>query len=34
MTRDGKIILIRQERIPIEQAIWEMPSGQIDDHDG
>jgi ADP-ribose pyrophosphatase len=34
MTRDGKIILIRQERIPIEQEIWEMPSGQIDDHDG
>src|SRR3954467_688873 len=33
MTRDGKIILIRQERIPIRQAIWEMPSGQIDDHD-
>src|SRR6058998_2204869 len=30
-TRDGKIILIRQERIPIRQAIWEMPSGQIDD---
>jgi 8-oxo-dGTP pyrophosphatase MutT (NUDIX family) len=33
MTRDGKIILIRQERIPIGQAICEMPSGQIDDHD-
>ncbi|HEV8419212.1 MAG TPA: hypothetical protein VGQ43_10775, partial [Candidatus Udaeobacter sp.] len=32
MRGDGKIILIRQERIPIEQAIWEMPSGQIDDH--
>jgi 8-oxo-dGTP pyrophosphatase MutT (NUDIX family) len=32
MTRDGKIILIRQERIPIRQVIWEMPSGQIDDH--
>ncbi|MFL6499274.1 MAG: NUDIX hydrolase [Candidatus Udaeobacter sp.] len=31
LTRGGKIILIRQERIPIEQAIWEMPSGQIDD---
>lgn len=30
MTRDGKIILLRQERIPIRQAIWEMPSGQID----
>ena len=33
ITRDGKIILIRQERIPIEQAIWEMPSGQIEEHD-
>ena len=33
MTPEGKIILIRQERIPIEQAIWEMPSGQIDDQD-
>ena len=32
MTRDGKIVLIRQERIPIQQVIWEMPSGQIDDH--
>ena len=32
MTRDSKIVLIRQERIPIRQAIWEMPSGQIDDH--
>jgi ADP-ribose pyrophosphatase len=30
MTRDGRIVLIRQERIPIQRAIWEMPSGQID----
>jgi len=30
MTGDGKIVLIRQERIPIRGAIWEMPSGQID----
>lgn len=30
MTRDGKIVLIQQERIPIRTAIWEMPSGQID----
>jgi ADP-ribose pyrophosphatase len=30
MTRDGKIVLICQERIPIREAIWEMPSGQID----
>jgi ADP-ribose pyrophosphatase len=32
MTSDGRIVLLRQERIPIRQAIWEMPSGQIDDH--
>lgn len=32
VTRDDKFLLIRQERIPIRQAIWEMPSGQIDDH--
>jgi ADP-ribose pyrophosphatase len=31
MTREGKLILIRQERLPIRQAIWEMPAGQIDD---
>ena len=30
MTRNGKIVLIRQERIPIRTAIWEMPSGQIE----
>src|SRR2546429_1352661 len=30
MPRDGKIVLIHQERIPIRTAIWEMPSGQID----
>ena len=30
MTRDGRIVLIRQERIPVRATIWEMPSGQID----
>lgn len=30
MTRDGKLILIRQERIPIREVIWELPAGQID----
>jgi len=30
VTPDGKIVLIRQERIPVRTAIWEMPSGQID----
>lgn len=31
ITADGKLILIRQERIPIREAIWEVPAGQIDD---
>jgi 8-oxo-dGDP phosphatase len=31
MTTDGGLILIRQERIPIRAAIWEVPAGQIDD---
>jgi ADP-ribose pyrophosphatase len=30
ITREGRIVLIRQERIPVRAAIWEMPSGQID----
>jgi ADP-ribose diphosphatase len=30
VTRDGRIVLIHQERIPIRATIWEMPSGQID----
>jgi ADP-ribose pyrophosphatase len=33
MTRDGKLLLIRQERVPIRAAIWEMPAGQIDGHE-
>jgi ADP-ribose pyrophosphatase len=28
------LILIRQERIPIRAAIWEVPAGQIDDSSG
>lgn len=31
MTAEGKLILIRQERIPIRAAIWEVPAGQIDE---
>jgi 8-oxo-dGTP pyrophosphatase MutT (NUDIX family) len=33
MTSDGKLLLIRQERVPIRSAIWEMPAGQIDNHE-
>lgn len=31
MTSASRFVLIRQERIPIRSAIWEMPAGQIDD---
>ncbi len=31
ITKENKIILIRQERIPIRTAIWEVPAGQIDE---
>jgi ADP-ribose pyrophosphatase len=31
MTAEGNIILIRQERLPVHAAIWEVPAGQIDD---
>jgi 8-oxo-dGTP pyrophosphatase MutT (NUDIX family) len=31
MTAKGELILIRQERIPIRAAIWEVPAGQVDD---
>jgi ADP-ribose pyrophosphatase len=31
MTADGKMILIRQERIPVRAALWEVPAGQIDE---
>jgi ADP-ribose pyrophosphatase len=31
ITAEGKIVLIRQERIPIRATIWEVPAGQIDE---
>ena len=31
ITAEGGLILIRQERIPVREAIWEVPAGQIDD---
>lgn len=33
MTEDGKLLLVRQERVPIQATIWEFPAGQIDDHE-
>lgn len=32
MTRDGKFVLVQEERVPIREAIWEMPAGQIDEN--
>jgi len=32
ITAEGKLLLVRQERIPIRAAIWEFPAGQIDEH--
>lgn len=29
-TPEGKLVLIRQERVPIRRIIWEFPAGQID----
>ena len=33
MTADGKLLMIKQERVPIRSAIWEMPAGQIDNEE-
>jgi ADP-ribose pyrophosphatase len=30
MTPDGRLVLIRQERIPVRAVLWEFPAGQID----
>lgn len=32
-TADGRLLLVRQERVPIRATIWEFPAGQIDDHE-
>ena len=33
MTPDGKLVLVRQERIPVRALMWEFPAGQIDEED-
>lgn len=30
VTAEGRLVLIRQERVPIRATIWEFPAGQID----
>lgn len=29
-TSDGDFVMIRQERVPIQDSLWEFPAGQID----
>ena len=33
MTPAGKLVLVRQERIPVRALLWEFPAGQIDEED-
>ena len=33
ITAEGRLLLVRQERVPIRATIWEFPAGQIDDHE-
>ena len=33
MTADGRLVLVRQERVAIRATIWEFPAGQIDDNE-
>lgn len=34
ITRDGRFVLVRQERVPVRQQLWEFPAGQIDGAEG
>jgi ADP-ribose diphosphatase len=31
ITGEGRVVLIRQARIPVRQILWEFPAGQVDD---
>lgn len=31
MTPEGKLLLIRQERIPVQRTLWEFPAGQVEE---
>lgn len=32
VTHEKKLLLVRQERVPIRATIWELPAGQIDEN--
>ena len=27
---DGRVVLVRQYRYPVDQAVWELPAGRLD----
>jgi ADP-ribose pyrophosphatase len=31
VTTDGRFVLVRQERVPVRDTMWEFPAGQIDE---
>lgn len=33
-TVEGRLVMIRQERVPLQCALWEFPAGQIDESTG
>jgi 8-oxo-dGTP pyrophosphatase MutT (NUDIX family) len=33
-TAEGRFVMIRQERVPVQGALWEFPAGQIDESSG
>lgn len=32
LTADGRFLMVRQERVPIRETIWEFPAGQIEEN--
>ncbi len=30
VTEDNRFVLVRQERVPVRQSMWEFPAGQVD----
>ncbi|MEY5027436.1 MAG: hypothetical protein RLZZ244_2964 [Verrucomicrobiota bacterium] len=33
-TREGRFVMVRQERVPFQRQLWEFPAGQIDESQG
>jgi ADP-ribose pyrophosphatase len=31
VTQDGKVLLVRQYRYPVDESLWELPAGRLDE---